>query len=136
MLSTDCNNKACELATLSHNNESLNSFADVSFCVNATIDNNKHTFQSLSVAKTNEMLWHKRLGHPNANVLSKILHILKLNNIVSHTFDFCTACQFGKLHQSVFPRTNSRAFQPLELIHSDLWGLSPISSPKGFRHYI
>lgn len=48
----------------------------------------------------------------------------------------CASCQQGKSKKLPFPTPTSRASRPLELAHSDVWGLSPISSISGFRFYV
>lgn len=51
-------------------------------------------------------------------------------------FSFCEACQFGKLHLLPFKPSSSHAKEPLDLIHSDVWGPAPILSPSNFKYYV
>ena len=49
----------------------------------------------------------------------------------------CESCQFAKhhrLHSS--PRVNKRASPPFELIHSDVWGPSPVVFPIRFQYFV
>lgn len=43
-------------------------------------------------------IWHQRLGHPNANVLTHVLKMMKVSAKES-SLSFCDACSLGKLHQ-------------------------------------
>ena len=52
------------------------------------------------------------------------------------TQHFCEACQLGKIHKLHFPVTEIKTKSALELIHTDLWGPSPVISREGFRYYI
>ena len=49
---------------------------------------------------------------------------------------FCSACPLGKSHKLPFHRSFRTSLRPLDLIHSDVWGPSPVSSNKGFRFYV
>lgn len=48
---------------------------------------------------------------------------------------FCEFCQFGKSHALPFPLSNSRAVKRFNLIHTDLWGPTPIPPVEGYRYY-
>jgi hypothetical protein len=48
----------------------------------------------------------------------------------------CSACQQAKSHGLLFARSTSRTFSPLEIIHSDVWGPTPVSSIDGFCYYV
>lgn len=48
---------------------------------------------------------------------------------------FCTTCQLAKSHKLPFVMSNSRAMKPFDLIHSDLWGPSPISSITSVKYF-
>jgi Integrase core domain len=42
----------------------------------------------------------------------------------------------AKSHKLPFNSSSSTASQPLELIHSDLWGPAPVLSKFGFHYYV
>ncbi|XP_031256998.1 uncharacterized protein LOC116114998 [Pistacia vera] len=106
-----------------------------SFCFAYDI-NKMHGMQSFPAQRTDVMLWHRRLRHPNSSVLTKILTDLKVPHSSKTDYTFCQACQFGKLKQSIYPRSSSQSAKPLDLIYLDLWGPSPVSSPERFKYYI
>ena len=49
---------------------------------------------------------------------------------------FCEACQFGKMHQAIFPVSDFQTHCALDLIYSDLWGPAPVCSSEGYRYYM
>lgn len=55
---------------------------------------------------------------------------------IKERLEFCSACQYGKSHKLPFPRYESQASKPLQLIHTDLWRLAPHVSKNGFKYYI
>ncbi|XP_060957927.1 retrovirus-related Pol polyprotein from transposon RE2 isoform X2 [Cannabis sativa] len=84
---------------------------------------------------TDVNVWHTKLGHPAPDTLRKIL--TKANIACSlKDLKFCKACQLGKNHRLPFPLSQSRATQPLALVHTDLWGPSHILSKENYRYYI
>lgn len=80
-------------------------------------------------------VWHHRLGHSN----SRILQLLNNNKDVSFnkktTASICEPCQMGKSSSLPFFSSQSFVSSPLERIHCDLWGPSPVISNQGFRFY-
>ncbi|UYV75014.1 hypothetical protein LAZ67_12002096, partial [Cordylochernes scorpioides] len=104
------------------------------------------TFKA-NVAKQNHcknknclMLWHDRLGHRNIESIKKIQNEnlargLSLNNC-SHSTD-CVQCIQGKLTETPFPKkTEYRATETLQLVHSDICGPLPTNSLSGKRYFI
>lgn len=45
----------------------------------------------------------------------------------------CTACQLVKEQHLSFNLNYKRSSNPLDLIHCDLWGPTPICSKEGYR---
>lgn len=86
-------------------------------------------------SKTIKEKWHLRLGHPSDKVLSEVLKLCK-QKIGSNEKLFCESCQMGKNHDLPFKLSDSRALAPLDLIHTDVWGPSPIQSSSGFKYYL
>jgi hypothetical protein len=80
--------------------------------------------------------WHRRLGHPAAPV---ILRILQENNIaidseISPSL-ICNACQLGKSHQLPFGLSTHVSTTPLQLIHTDVWGPA-LLSVNNSKYYV
>ena len=81
-------------------------------------------------------MWHNRLRHPNSHVLSTLLKSGSLGNKnVSIHFD-CTTCKLGKSKVLPFPNNASRATQCLDIIHSDVWGISPVVSHACYKYFV
>jgi hypothetical protein len=78
--------------------------------------------------------WHRRLGHPSADVLSKLSHDSSV--IFSRcTHYLCHACQLGRHIRLRFVSSNSRADNNFDLIYCNLW-TSPIVSISGYKYYL
>nr|CAN77868.1 hypothetical protein VITISV_001383 [Vitis vinifera] len=83
------------------------------------------------------MVWHRRLGHPNTQILSHVLNSdLPGNKDRSSISLECDSCKLGKSKTLPFPLHASRASHCFDLIHSDVWGPSPVSSHEKFKYYV
>jgi hypothetical protein len=78
--------------------------------------------------------WHRRLGQPGVDILSKLSHD---SSIVCswRTHDICHTCQLGRHIHLPFVSYNSRADNNFDLIHCDLW-TSPVVSISGYKYYL
>ncbi|KAJ0837252.1 putative RNA-directed DNA polymerase [Helianthus annuus] len=90
-----------------------------------------------SCPKASFELWHSRLGHVNFD----IINMLKNNGLISFTSvlpkpGVCSPCELAKSKRLPFSINNKRASSPLELIHCDLWGPSPVKSNGHFTYYV
>ena len=77
-------------------------------------------------------LLHCRLGHPSLAKLKQMVphlsHLKTLN---------CESCQLGKHVRVSFPSNNTNRIKtPFELIHSDVWGPSRVTTILGYRYYV
>ncbi|KAJ3701119.1 hypothetical protein LUZ61_004824 [Rhynchospora tenuis] len=81
------------------------------------------------------VLWHYKLAHCSVNVLDRLR---KARIIVSKPISCnnCIGCNKAKAHKLPFMLSNSTTSKPLELIHSDMWGPSPVASERGNRYYV
>nr|KYP50444.1 Retrovirus-related Pol polyprotein from transposon TNT 1-94 [Cajanus cajan] len=93
---------------------------------------NKRPHVFFSIKET----WHRKLGHPNSKVLNEVMKLCNIEASPCENFEFCEACQFGKAHNLPFQNSVSCAKEPLDLVHSDVWGPAPISSVSGFKYYV
>ncbi|KAH9646728.1 retrovirus-related pol polyprotein from transposon RE1 [Citrus sinensis] len=133
--------KSCSLAyvprsmifVISNSASVLSNKAENKACTES-VNSKSHVNITKSVVCGN--LLHQRLGHPNKHALKNIIPHLSLKSSITLP-DFCDACQYGKLHQLSFYSTGIKTSVPLELIHTDLWGPSPMPSfLHGYRYYI
>ena len=86
---------------------------------------------------TNTSLWHRRLGHLSEKGMKMLLSKGKLPELKSIDFDMCESCILGKQKKVSFLKIDKtpRA-EKLELVHTDLWGPSPVAPLRGLRYYI
>ena len=69
-----------------------------------------------------------RLGHP---LLQKIRSVIPVESSISSLG--CEFCELGKHHRATFQsRVNNRSSFAFELVHSNVWGPSHVSSIKDF----
>lgn len=91
-----------------------------------------------AIANNNSHVWHKKLGHPNSVILTHLMKHGYLNNtneFSSLSFD-CAPCKLGKSKSLPFPLQGSRASTCFEIIHSDVWGMSPVISHAQYRYFV
>jgi transposase InsO family protein len=86
------------------------------------------------VSTTSSTTWHRRLGHPGPDVLTKITSSLDPSCSRGHFEGLCHACQLGQ-HTRLPFTTSSRAEQAFDLVHCDLW-TSPVLSLSGYKYYL
>jgi hypothetical protein len=103
-----------------------------------TIDlDNMTSKESICLAAINEnsWLWHRRLGHVNMKLLSKLskLDLVKGLPVTKFVKDkICDACQLGKQTKSTFKKKKViSTSRPLELLHMDLFGPIRTASLSG-----
>ena len=84
-------------------------------------------------------VWHKRLDHPNSVVLSHLVNSGFLGNkdqFSSHLFVDCSTCKLGKSKSLSFPSHGSRTESCFDLIHSDVWGITPAISYAKYKFFV
>lgn len=84
----------------------------------------------------NKEIWHSRLGHPSNKVMKSLSPFLKIRGGGTNNKDFCPVCPLGKAHQLPYKKRTSTTSQPLELVHIDLWGPSPVISVHNYVYYV
>jgi transposase InsO family protein len=84
-------------------------------------------------------LWHMRLGHVSYSKLSVMVKKSMLKGLPQldvRTDTVCAGCQYGKAHQLPYKESKFKAKEPLELVHSDVFG--PVKQPSigGMRYTV
>lgn len=92
-------------------------------------------FYTARQAAVNAEVWHRRLGHPSAEIL-QILSTKKAISINKSMSKICDSCQLGKSTRLPFPSSVYVFSRPLERISFDLWGPSPVDYVQGFKYYV
>ncbi|KAL3354309.1 hypothetical protein AABB24_018785 [Solanum stoloniferum] len=76
----------------------------------------KLEIQQLSEKELN--VWHKRLGHGSAQMLSKVFPVN--SEVVNKVTNECIVCPCAKQTRNMFPVSSSKSSQILYLIHLDV----------------
>lgn len=99
-------------------------------------DSRFQAFYSTRQQATSDCVWHKRLGHTHMEVLQQLSQqsAIVMNKASSRLC--CDACHLGKSSNLPFVASLSVSHRPLERIHCDLWGPSPVVSSQGFKYYV
>ncbi|RVW19923.1 Retrovirus-related Pol polyprotein from transposon RE2 [Vitis vinifera] len=96
---------------------------------------NSHTpFVGSDKVMVGNDLWHFRLGHLARKIVNKVLSACSLPP--EHWTGVCEPCQMAKSHRLPFTLSESRASQPFALVHSDLWGPTPVVGTNGARYFV
>ena len=86
---------------------------------------------------TDTSLWHCRLGYMSEKGMKTLLSKGKLPELKSIDFDMCESCILGKQKNVSFLKIGrTLKAEKLELVHTNLWGPSSVTSLGGSRYYI
>lgn len=84
-------------------------------------------------------LWHQRMGHVCYEMLGKLSDkalVRGLPRVQVNKEVVCSGCQYGKAKQQPYPSSTFQATEPLQLVHSDVFGHVKQSSIKGKRYMV
>ena len=95
-----------------------------------------HPLEAKIIEKTSSDMWHHRLGHPNMRILQKIIFTYEFPTLSVNKYFSCDACLTSKSHHLPYSKSIHRTHKALEIVHSDLWGPSPVISHAGNRYYV
>ncbi|CAL2245576.1 unnamed protein product [Prunus armeniaca] len=79
-------------------------------------------------------LWHRRLGHPSFSYMKHLIPDL-FSGFKDSDFT-CDTCILAKSHRVPYPLSTNKCTTPFTLIHSDVWGPSPITAPSGNKNEV
>jgi hypothetical protein len=79
--------------------------------------------------------WHRRLGHPDRDIISKLSSTNAIHCNKSQSDPLCHACPLGHHTRLPFHSSSSHTNKPFKLIHCDLW-TSPVLSIYGYKYYL
>lgn len=79
-------------------------------------------------------LWHNRLGHTSATVMTKIDHIKQ--SVSSSTDKVCITCPLAKFTKLPYSLSSSHAKSPFELVHVDTWGPYKELTRGRYRYFL
>jgi len=90
----------------------------------------------LSLSSSSFYLWHSRLGHVSSSRLRFLASTRALGNLKTCDISDCSGCKLAKFSALPFNRSIYVSSSPFDLIHSDVWGPSPIATKGGSRYYV
>lgn len=91
----------------------------------------------MNVQSKDLSIWHNRLRHSSHHVLHQILNKCHKSHISNKAASkFCYTCQYGEGHELSFHSSLIKTSKPLELIHSNVLGSSPLLFTEGYRYHV
>jgi histone deacetylase 1/2 len=81
----------------------------------------------LSPSSSSFYLWHFCLGHVSSFRLRFLASIRALKNLKTCDIFYCSGCKLAKIFVLPFNRSIFVSSSPFDLIHSDVWGPSPVA---------
>ena len=88
----------------------------------------------LVVSSAQDLLWHRRLGHPSFKVFEELAPLVYKN--YNKEMLECEVCVLAKHSRTVYPASGTRSLKPFDLIHSDVWGPTNNTSTSGCRWFV
>jgi hypothetical protein len=98
-----------------------------------------NTNSSISLAYTgvDTTLWNHRLGNMSEKGMQIIHKINLFPDLKQIDLDFCEYCVYGKHKRVIFLKVRKeKKSERLELVHTDVWGPSQVSSLGGSCYYV
>ncbi|CAN1189557.1 Retrovirus-related Pol polyprotein from transposon RE2, partial [Linum perenne] len=108
------------------------------FMDSASLNHNCYSAHLSSVTKW--LLWHSRLGHPHSARLkfmidNDMLPVRLNSKSVDDANIACTHCIGAKASKLPFQSSDTVISNAFDLVHTDLWGPSPVTSRLGYRYF-
>ena len=101
------------------------------------VTSNLENIVAVADADGKSNLWHQRLGHMSEKGMKTLLSKGKLPDLKNVDVGLCEDCIFGKQKQVSFTKiSKTPKAERLELVHTDVWGPSPVSSLAGSLYYV
>ncbi|TXG60844.1 hypothetical protein EZV62_012207 [Acer yangbiense] len=90
----------------------------------------------LSSSSSSFYLWHSHLGHVSASHLKYLASTGALENLQTHDIFYCSGCKLAKFSTLPFNQSISSSLSPFDLVHSDVWGPSSVTTKGGSGYYV
>ncbi|CAJ2637857.1 unnamed protein product [Trifolium pratense] len=90
----------------------------------------------LNLSSSNFYLWHSRLGHISASRLKYLVSTGALGKLQISDISDCCGCKLAKFSALPFNKSVSVSSEPFDLVHSDVWGPSPVLTKGGSKYYV
>ena len=101
------------------------------------VTSNLENIVAVADAEGKSNLWHQRLGHMSEKGMKTLLSKGKLPDLKNVDVGLCEDCIFGKQKKVSFTKIGKTPkAERLELVHTDVWGPSPVSSLASSLYYV
>ncbi|CAL5322797.1 unnamed protein product [Camellia sinensis] len=81
-------------------------------------------------------LWHSRLRHLSTDRLRSLAQSGVLGKVSLSELTECQGCKLAKMTALPFHKSTSISDTPFSLVHTDVWGPSPILTKGGSAYYV
>ena len=81
-------------------------------------------------------MWHLRLGHINLDRKNRLVKDGPLRYLNVGTLLVCESFLEGKMTKRPFSTKGNKAQEPLELIHSDVYGPMTTQASGGYEYFV
>jgi len=81
-------------------------------------------------------LWYCRLGHSISRILNLVVSNYKIVCTYRRSLAQCQTCPLGKSSRLLLQPTSHKSTTPLDLIFSNVWGLTHMFSSDGFCYFV
>ncbi|KAL5745542.1 hypothetical protein ACOSP7_026688 [Xanthoceras sorbifolium] len=106
-------------------------------CGTLYVTSNLENIVAVADADGKSNLWHQRLDHMSEKGMKTLLSKGKLPDLKAVDVGLCEDCIFGKQKKVSFAKIGKiPKAEKLELVHTDVWGPSPVSSLSGSLYYV
>ncbi|GFY82736.1 hypothetical protein Acr_02g0009760 [Actinidia rufa] len=93
-------------------------------------------FHALVGVKAPLINWHRWLGNPSSRILHHLVTSCTLPLSPSSSEINCDLCLCNKSQRLPFHESSLKSRDPLDLIYTDVWGPTPVTSTEGYRFYV
>nr|GEZ77439.1 Gag-Pol polyprotein [Tanacetum cinerariifolium] len=81
-------------------------------------------------------LCHSQLGHVSSSRLRFLACARELGKLDAQDISDCSGCKLAKLSALPFNNSVFSSYAPFDLVHSDIWGPSSVSTKGGSKYYV
>ncbi|GJT92490.1 gag-pol polyprotein [Tanacetum coccineum] len=111
----------------------LDHFRDIHATASSSVDLSSFWLNRSSLAF---YLWHSRLDHVSGSRLRFLASTRALGKLDAHDISDYSCCKLAKFLALPFSNSVSSSTAPFDIVHSDVWGPSSVSTKGGSKYYV
>ncbi|KAL3639631.1 hypothetical protein CASFOL_017538 [Castilleja foliolosa] len=97
----------------------------------------QHNVNSAEIRNKSSLdVWHSRLGHASMDIVKRALTSCNIAFSNENDDVLCHSCMKSKIHKLPFADSQTVHHNLFDVVHSDVWGPSPVTSMMGYRYYV